>query len=97
MPRFTTEEFWGDFKPWGHGVRFFIAGDLTVWDDEMSYDVLARCVRTDQRFGFEDGQTIEEASSHSDAELWGDVIAPAIIDGRIEAYVWGERVEVTDE
>lgn len=77
------------FKPYGHGARFFLRseGDDA---DEMTYDTLVHVVRTSAEFAFEDGDTIEEASSHSPAELLSDVILPAIADGRIQAAVWGE-------
>lgn len=76
-------------NPNGHGVRFWFS-DEGENADEMSYDVLAYCVRTDPIYGFADGDTIADASSHSDAELWSDVIRPAIEAGLIEVTVWGE-------
>lgn len=58
--------------PSGQGIRYFFAGDPD--EEEMTYDTLAYCVCRDPAFGFADGDTIAEASSHSDAELWSDVI-----------------------
>lgn len=82
--RFTVEEAM-NLSVTAQGVRFFFPND----DEEMTYRTLEHCVRTDPRFGFDDGSTIEENDSHSDAELWSDVIVPAIVDGRIEYAVWG--------
>jgi hypothetical protein len=64
--------------------------------DEMSYATLEFCVRNDERFAFADGDTIAEAGSHSAAELWSDVIVPAIIAGTIERYEHRERIVVID-
>lgn len=75
----------------GQGVRFLFKEDEDL-DDEMTWQVLAYCVRTDERYAFADGDTIEEASSHTDQELWTDVVVPAIERGDIEVYVWGEQV-----
>jgi hypothetical protein len=75
----------------GHGVRFFFAEDLNE-EDEMTWDTLAFCVRNDERYAYGDGQTIADAGSHSDQELWTDVVCPAIERGDIEVLVWGTRV-----
>jgi hypothetical protein len=84
-----TAESLEHFQPWGHGARFFLRSDGDE-GDEMSYDALKFVVRNSEEFAFPDGETIEEASSHSNAELWSDVILPAIADGRIQVTVWGE-------
>lgn len=84
-----TAEALEHFKPYGYGVRFFLRseGDDA---DEMTYEALCFDVRNSPEFAFDDGDTIEDAGSHSNAELWSDVILPAIEDGRIQAAVWGE-------
>lgn len=84
-----SRESVANLKHWGHGVRFWFSdeGDNA---EEMQYSALEYCVRHDPLFGFDDGDTIAEASSHSDAELWADVIVPAIEVGLIEVTVWGE-------
>lgn len=62
-------------------LEFRHAHDNEEW---MSWSTFAYCVRNDARYAFDDGDTIAEASSHSDQELWTDVIVPGIIDGDIE-------------
>lgn len=73
----------------GHGVRFWFR-DEGENAEEMQYDTLAFCVRNLPQYGFADGDTIADASSHSPAELWWDVILPAIRRGEIEVTVWGD-------
>lgn len=85
-----------DIDRFGQGVRFFFPED-EEFDDEMSYRSLEYRVRTDARFGFDGADTIEETGSHDDAELWSDVIVPAIVDGRIEYAVWGIVQNLRDE
>ena len=89
----TTDELFA-LSPTGYGVRFFFTDDEN--EEEMTYKTLAYAVRTDPAYGFADGTTLEEASSHSDAELWSDVIVPAIIEGRIEHTVWGVITEIAE-
>lgn len=60
------------------GVRFFLRDDTD--HEEMTYPTLEHCVRHGDDF---------DTDGYSDAELWSDVIAPAIVDGRIEYAVWG--------
>lgn len=81
-------------SPDGQGIRYFFANDES--EEEMTYSTLSYCVRNDPEYGFADDDTIAEASSHSDAELWSDVIVPAILDGRIERAVWGVITTITD-
>lgn len=91
MPRqpIPSPESLRDFKHWGHGVRFwFVAEGNNA--EEMTADSLAYCVRHMWEYGFLDGDSIADASSHSDGELWSDVIIPAIERGEIEVTVWGE-------
>jgi hypothetical protein len=76
-------------RPRGHGVRFFFAAEGAN-AEEMSADTLEFCVRHMWEYGFLDGDSIADAGSHSDAELWSDVIIPAIERGEIEVEVWGE-------
>jgi hypothetical protein len=77
------------FRPHGHGARFWFPGEGRN-AEEMSASTLEFCVRNMWEYGFADGDTIADASSHSDAELWSDVIIPAIERGEIEVTVWGE-------
>lgn len=85
-----------DINPNGQGIRFWFEPshpDATNDDEEMTYATLAYCVRHSTTFGFEDGQTIAEASSQSDWELWTDVICPAIERGEITVTSWGTELE----
>lgn len=79
IPRkFTYEEAYA-LPRYRAGVRFFFRGD-TDDSDEMTYPTLTVCVRDREDFNTE---------GCSDDELWCDVIAKAIVDGRIEYAVWG--------
>lgn len=84
-----TLEALAHFKPWAPGVEFWPAAQGHN-AEPMSYETLAYWVRHADEYAFADGETIAEASSHSDAELWSDVILPAIERGEIEVTVWGE-------
>lgn len=77
-----------ELRYWGQGIRFFLASDPDI-AEEMTASTLAFCVRHDMAFSPFEGETIEEVGSHSRAELWSDVILPAINDGRIEVTEWG--------
>jgi hypothetical protein len=74
-----------DLPYWHPGARFYFSG---------GYDTLAYCVRNDPAFGFADGTTIAEAGSHSSAELWTDVITPAIAARRIFMEIDGNPVRL---
>jgi hypothetical protein len=62
-----------------HRAQYIFEGE-----EPVSYDTLKLLVRQSPTFAFDDGDTIEKASSHSDAELWSDVIQPAIQNGVIK-------------
>lgn len=91
MPRqpIPSPEVLRDFKWWDFGVEFFFTAEGYA-AEPMSSGVLEHCVRNMPEYGFADGDTIAEAGSHSHAELWTDVILPAIERGEIEVTVGGE-------
>lgn len=85
-----------NFNPHGQGIRYWFADhhpESRDQEEEYTYNELAYIIRHSEYFGFVDGDTIAEASSHSDAELWSDVIAPAIERGDIEVTEWGTTLD----
>jgi hypothetical protein len=88
-PPLPTPEALSTFLPHGAGVEFWFAAEGRN-AEPMSPETLAFCVREAREYGFADGDSIADAGSHSNAELWSDVILPAIERGEIYVTVWGE-------
>lgn len=85
-------------NPSAWGLRYwFAAGHPDEEDVEMSAATLVYVVRHSEHFAFSDGTTIDEASSHDAAEIWSDVIWPAIERGDIEVTYWGRDVPLKKE
>lgn len=77
------------FMPYGHGGPFWLTAEGRNAKN-MSATTLEYWVRHMAEYAFLDGTSIADASSHSNAELWSDVIIPAIERGEIQTSVWGQ-------